>query len=249
MSSLFRKATLSFVTASCLAQSPWNGTWKVNQVESTLKPTPFALEQAGDKYTLHYGDVYSFTCADRQYPTNMALTLRCQGGAKMMALTLSIPGHWIWRWTVRPSPDGRAMEAVVSHNRIGKAPSIERDSYVRLSGSGASLIGAWMGVKMLLVTPDIAVLRVHDDSLYYLDTWDGNVADAKLDGTPTRWLDPHLPKDQWTNKLVSPRRIVGHELVAGKPVNKETLEIAPDGRTIKLWLGDDESQYQILDKQ
>ncbi len=249
MFSGLRVAALWFVTASCLAQSPWNGRWKVNQAKSTLRPTPVVLELSADKYTLHYGGLYTFACDDKEYPTNMALTLRCQGGAKAMTLTLSIPGHWIWRWIFRPSSDGKTMDATLSHNRVGKAPSVEKDSYRRFSGSDASLVGAWTGVKMLLVTPDIAVLRVHDDFLYYLDTWDGNVADAKLDGTPAPWLDPHLPDDQWSNKLLSPRRIVGHALVSCKPVNTETLELAPDGKTIKVWLGDDENQYQILDKQ
>ena len=244
-----RMGALWLVTASCVAQNPWNGTWRVNQAKSTLKPTPIGLEQAGNRYTLHYGDVYTYACDGKEYPTDMALTVRCQGDAKTMMLILSIPGHPIWHWTFRPSPDGTAMEATVSHSRVGKPPAVERDSYVRTKGSGGSLVGDWKGVTMSLVTPDTAVLRVHGHHLYYLDTWDGNVADARLDGTPAPWLDPHLQSDQWSNKLVSPRRIVGHELITGKPVNTETLELAPDGRTIKLWLGDDEAQYQILDRQ
>ena len=90
---------------------------------------------------------------------------------------------------------------------------------------------------------------MHDGFLYYLDTFDGNVADAKLDGTPASWLDPSPKNSQWSNILVSPRKIVGHALVDGKPVNTETLELSPDGKSIKIWLGADESGgYAIFEK-
>ena len=165
MFSAFRAAAVLLVAAPCAAQGAWNGIWKVNQAKSTLKPTPMVLERTGNQYTLHYDSVYTFACNGHEYPTGMGLTVRCQGSANSMSLRLSIPGHLIWRWTFTPSVDGRTMNATISHSRVGESPSIEKDTYAR-AGAGVSLSVSWTGTRMHLVTPDSAILRMHDGLLY-----------------------------------------------------------------------------------
>lgn len=227
----------------------WNGTWTVNQAKSRLKPTPLVLQKSGQRYVLHYDSLYTFACDGRAYPTEVAMSLRCRESGGAMTLDLTIPGHRIWRWSFRVGPGGQTMTATLLHMRVGKKPSVEKDRYLRSSGPGTGLLGSWTGIRKVLMNPDRAVLRVHDGYLYYLDTWDGNISDARLDGTPAPWLDPHQKNDAWMNQRVSSERIVGHELVDGKVVNTETLQLSPDGKFIKLWLGDDENGYQILDKE
>lgn len=231
------------------AQSPWDGTWTMNPDKSTIKPAPFSLEKSGARYTLHYDGVYTFACDGKEYSSPTRTEVRCHESHGSMHLVVSRAHRSMWRGTFSPGPQPNTMIASVSRTMGGGKTVIETASYRRAGEAGTSLAGDWKPVKMRFDVPDRAILRVHDGFLYYMDTLDGNVADAKLDGTPAPWLDPHPKNQQWSNRMVSPRKIVGHALVDGKPVNTETLELSPDGKSIKIWLGEDESAgYAIFEK-
>ena len=61
---------LVFAAFPALAQSPWNGTWKLNQARSHMTGDTFTLTKAGGKYHYDGGSVqYDYACDGKDYPT------------------------------------------------------------------------------------------------------------------------------------------------------------------------------------
>ena len=236
--SLFAPLTC-FGAASAMAASPWDGVWKLDVASSTLNPGDLAIQRRGAGYRWPGSFPYSAICDGRSRPGPDGFDLVCTQAGRRTRVVLLEHRRLFSRTTYEVTPDGRSLRAHV----------LEVDRYTRRSGGGQGLAGCWHGTNTTFDGPLTYVLKLRGDSLYYLDTVEGAVSTAPLDGRPAPFQDPHPDAVRWSNRRVGPRRIEGAYLLDGKPHLQEVLELSADGKTVRNWAVGNEESVFVLRKQ
>lgn len=231
--------------------SPWNGIWKLNKTTLHVVPPPLVVEKSGPHYKLTQGTTYHFDCDGRDYPGPGASCLRCAMLLNGIKVELKRDGHLSSSWELKLDSDGVSMTETVVEIFAGVPPNIEHDEYRRSKPGDKSVAGSWIGVRTTIEGSDALEFRIHDGFLYFRDARDGEASEAKLDGTPAAFLGPGAhPEITWSNVLEGERRIVGHALKDGKPINTEVFELSADGKSIKSSQPGSPNQFQaIYEKQ
>lgn len=165
-----------------------------------------------------------------------------------MRIELSQAGQLASRWKLTAiHPDGVGMTETVTEISAGVPPGIEHDEYLRSGPHSGTIVGSWLGVRTIFDGTDALELRIHDGFLYFRDARDGDISDAKLDGTPAPFINPGGHKGiTWSNVLETERRIVGHALKDGRALNTEVLELSADGKSIKASQPGSPSEFEAV---
>lgn len=234
MFSRFLYTTVLLSAIAAVAQSPWNGTWKLDNATLHSVPPTLAIEISGTHYTLKQSATYRFDCDGRDFPGPGLGSVRCAPVPHGIKVELRGDGELSSSWELQVHTDGVSMTETVTDVREGAAPSIEHDEYRRAGPANLALAGTWSGVRTVIEGSDALEFRVHDGVLYFLDARDGESSEAKLDGSPGKFLGPGShPEVTWSNVLENERRIVGHALKNGRQLNTEVFELSSDGKSIK----------------
>lgn len=244
-------AVLLFSPLRSSAASPWDGTWKLNRTTLRSIPPPLQVETSGSHYALTQGTTFHFDCDGRDYPAPGSVTLRCTTLPHGIKVERKRDGQVSSIWELNLHPDGVSMTETVTEFFPGVPPNIEHDEYRRARSSNKSVAGSWTGVRTSLEGSDALEFRIHDGFLYFHDARDGEASDAKLDGTPSPFVGAAAPSGvTWSNVIENERRIVGHALKDGRPINTEVFELSADGKSIKASQPGSPNQFQaIYEKQ
>jgi hypothetical protein len=228
------------------AQSPFDGTWKVDMSKSQLPKKP-------DEYLLKDGMYECKTCkpeikikADGQmqpisghpYADMMMVKVvddktveaaSTKGGkdASKQTMTVSGDGNTLTTaWTYYGNPTGGPVSGTDTQTRVGKAPA------------GAHAIsGSWREAKSDVATSDALIFSFKSggDSLAY-STPTGQSYDAKIDGKEAPYTgDPGTTS-------VSLKRI-GNSIVEtdyrdGKVISVALMSVSADGKTMTIDVDD-----------
>lgn len=239
-------AMLLFVSP-VIAQSPWNGIWKLNKATMHAVPPTLIVERSGTHYTLKQGATYRFDCDGHDFPGPASNSVRCANLPHGIRVELKRDGKTTSTWELRLHMDSVTMTETVTDVHEGVAPSIEHDEYRRSAPTNPGLAGIWIGVGTMVEGSDALELRIHDGFLYFRDARDGEISEAKLDGTLGKFIGPgRQPGITWSNVLENERRIVGHALKDGKQLNTEVFELSPDGKSIKVSQPGSPDQYEAV---
>ena len=238
------------VSGTSFAAGPWDGTWALNPEKSHIVPPTLTIKRAGQRFVISTGTTYNLVCDGKEYPAPHSASFRCDPPGRNLVFERKVGDIPDRRWELAQSADGFELTETVTSYLPGVPPSTERSEYKRSAHSDRALAGMWMGVRTTIVGGDAIELRMHDGSFYFRDAEDGDISDAKLDGTPSPFLNAGVPLGiTWSNVLESDRRIVGHPLKDGKPYGTEVMELSPDGKSIKLSHHDETGSYEIFEKQ
>ena len=232
-----------------LAQSAWDGTWVFDPAGSQLQPGQLIVERRSDGYRWGGGSGYQARCNGVPGPGPDGFAITCSETAHKVRTTLLEHGRSFSTTVYRLNDAGNTLQVSTEYLHGRRPRTVQVDSYIRRAGVASGLAGTWQGTSTRLQGPLTYVLRIHEGMLYYLDTMEGAVTTARLDGSPAPFADPHPDNVRWINRWDGQRRIFGAYLVDGKPHLQEILELSPDGKTVRNWVVGDEGNIYVLKKR
>lgn len=238
--------SLFFASTLALAQSPFDGTWKINLESAKLPEKPL-------HYLLQDGNFKCVSCEHRHVDINadgkdhpIAADAAIAGYVDHMSIrvvdpntiviTEKVKGKVMSEETDKVSGDGQSMtQKNVDYSEDRSKPTTEEWTYTRVSAGPAGshhISGEWRATKITNVSANdtTATFQSTPNGLKFSDS-NGGSWDAKFDGKQyPQTKDPG-------HTMVSLKRIDDHtveatQIRAGKVVGIYTVRISPDGKTM-----------------
>jgi hypothetical protein len=243
-------AMLSSIPAVA-ADSPWNGTWKLDLAKSKFTGDTFTYSQGPDG-KIHYSDGsvsnYDFGTDGKQYPTPYGDTI---------AIMPHGPNEWdsvshfgdkeIARTHHVISPDGKTLTATSTGTRPDGSAFKDEVVYTRLSGTSGPM-GKWRSTKVDLSAPSSFIVRSTAPSSFDWEIPDyKETVSGKADGSDIPIVGPTVPKNMaLAVKLLSPRKVSYTVKMDGKPVSYGIQTLAADNKSFTdvSWSPGKESEKQ-----
>lgn len=247
-------SVLMLAPSLCIAQSPFDGTWRPDPQKAKPGQPPEQLVIMGNQYE----------CQSCKPPYKIAVDGKdheVKGSPYYSSLSVSVvDGHTVVKTAKRNgrtvarikevvSADGRSRTQV--QTLIGMAPRTVdfARTYSRIaagpSGSHA-LSGSWRELQADLVNhEEDTTYKLSNDTLSMSDGF-GRSFSAKLDGTKA----PYNGDPEFTGvslKMIDSRTIQESDLKDGKVVKIDTWTVRPDGKTMHVRFDDTKGHIQEQD--
>jgi len=237
---------------SCIAQSPWNGTWKENAAKSKLTGDTITYTSKGDG-AFHYTNgatvEYDFACDGKPHPTIADRTVTCTGSAADgYDFTYMAHGVVLSKSRRTFSPNGAMMMIHGTATRPDSTSFDYDETYKRLSG-GKDLAGKWLDVKDKSGSDNVMVMSIKGDMLHIDEPAYKEVIDAKLDGSDGTATGPTVPPGAGLSyKAENPTKIHFAFRLDGKVISEGTYTLNPDGKsyTEEVWVPGKESEKATI---
>jgi hypothetical protein len=235
------------------ADSPWDGTWKLNQARSKMTGETETITRAGDMYTIQGPVDVKFACDGKDYPFLENRSNSCTGGGHTFTITSKINGKVTSTSKHEISADEKMLTISTSGTRPDGTTYTSSETDVRV-GSGTGLAGTWKDTKVSSSVPGMVMLKVHDGMLHWEDVGYKDSSDAKLDGTPGPVSGPTVPAGvTTTNKAEGHNKLVCTVMLNGKLLNTDIMTLSADGKsyTDVSWQAgkENEKRTYIYEKQ
>jgi hypothetical protein len=236
------------------ADSPWNGTWKLNRDKSQMTGTILTFTQTGNMYTIDTGGYkYSFACDGKVYPALADRTMTCIQNGNVYTTTHMVKGKTTATVTHTLSGDGNTVSDVTSGTRPDGTSYTETSTSQRV-GEGKGLVGTWKETEVKSAAPESIVLTVTGDTLRWEDPGYKETSETRLDGTPGPISGPEIPSGMMVSTLAQgSNKVVSTLTLNGKDFAKDEMTLSDDGATITdvEWTPGKESEKRtyVYDKQ
>lgn len=239
------------------ADSPWNGTWKLNEAKSKLTGSVDTVSQSADgKYTVATsGLTFSFACDGADYTMPGGHTLTCtKVSDTAMHFVVKADGEELAQVDRTLSDGGKTMTEVDSGKAPDGTPFDDIETHKKIvPGAGNAWTGQWQNTRVEISTHGVAVVRATADSIHFEYPMEKSSLTAKLDGTPATVQGPH-PEQGLTTSLTAagPRTIHEVDKLNDTVLEQDTLTVSPDGKTMNIEVqrtGDKVKQLYVFDKQ
>ena len=239
------------------SDSPWNGTWKINQAKSKTTGDTFTVsEGAGGKYHFSNGGTieYDYACDGKEYTTLADRTVSCTGSpAAGMDYTYKAGQTVIGTEHQALSADGKMLVSTSKSTRLDGSSGSDEATYQRVEGT-SGVVGKWKSVKDKSSGDYAMTINVSDGTMHVqVPAWK-QMYDAKLDGTPAPVTGPTIPAGATTavNEL-SATKVHYANMLNGKTLWEGTQALSADGKTLtdEEWVPGkmDEKIVTVFDKQ
>jgi hypothetical protein len=251
--SVYAAALLIACSIPCVAaDSPWNGTWKLNQDKSTFTGETFTISSPSPgKFRFSNGSTvsYDFACDGKEYPMIADRTVSCKPNADGAYDAISKGKGGTLATTHRAlSADGKSLTATSSGTQPDGTPWTETDVYTR-TAPGYGIVGTWKNVKSSNSVPDVLIVKVtapdaiHWDIPGYKESLDG-----KIDGKGIPLTGPSVPD----GLTISFKKASATKLTYEVKLKEKTLDIgdqtlSADGKTLTdtSWVPGKPAEKQI----
>jgi hypothetical protein len=239
------------------ADSPWNGTWKLNEVRSKLTGSMDTVSQGPDgKYTVtSSGLTFTFGCDGANYPLPGGHEISCtRNGDQALHFVARAGGDELGQIDRTLSDGGKTMTVVDTGKAPDGTPFRDTEVYRKVAaGSGDAWTGQWQNSKVQIGTSGTAVIQMTGDSIHFEYPMDKSSLTAKLDGTPATRQEPH-PEEGMTISLTAAGPLTLHEVdkLNDTVLERDTLTVSPDGKTMSIEVqrtGDKVKQLYVYEKQ
>jgi hypothetical protein len=229
---------MALASSPALAQSPFDGTWVLNQEESDFTGATMTIEDAGDGAIKFVNPTFSYTVKTDgtkvETPTGATVAIRKQGDGSYHETT--------WRkgkelsqadWKLSNS------DKTLTIHEFGTRPDGEKfdstSTYTRVAGT-SGLPGEWKTSSVKLGNPTTYRMSMGTDGQMTWDlpalkaTWKG-----KTDGSDVRPSGPTVP-DTLTLAVSrqGPRALAMTQKLQGKTVYTGTYTVSDDGKTMTV---------------
>jgi hypothetical protein len=241
------------VASPCLAASPWDGTWKLNEAKSKMTGATTAVTEAGGMYTVHSGAItFSYACDGKDYPILADRTIACTGGPSMFTDVIKIAGKPYETTKRTLSADGKTLTEVSTGTHPDGTAFTDTETEMRV-GAGTGLAGTWKSTKVKDSAPGSIALKVNGDVLHYDATSFKEISDAKLDGTPAPITGPSAPPGLMVSNKLQNGGVFSIVTLNGKELDRDMMTISADGKTLTdvVWTvgKEQEKRTYVYDKQ
>jgi hypothetical protein len=221
--------------AACAADSPWNGTWKLDPQRSHLTGQTFTYSERPGSM-LHYEDgstaSFDFGLDGKEYKTwaNRSTSFTPAGKNAWDVVTKAngrvlAQGHFVL------SEDAKTLTMTFTGTKPDGSAFHEEDAFTRVSGTDG-LIGTWRASKVKGPSgPQSFVISSPAAGVLHYDIPDMKAsAEGRADGTDHPITGPDIPPGMTIGfKLVSPTKVKYTIKIDGKPDSIGVQTIAPDG--------------------
>ncbi len=242
-------------TASA-ADSPWNGTWKLDPAKSKMTGATDVVAITPDgRYTVTTsGLTYNFACDGKDYPVmDGHFTLACTKASdtELDFVAKTPTGEELSRTKRSVSDGGKTMTAETTGKSADGTPFHSVDIFHKVSAD-KGFAGTWQNTKVQV--DDISSFDVNatEDSITFNYPRRKATLTAKLDGTPAADEGPHPDGVMISLKGDGPLTIHETDSLNGKDLEHDTMSVSQDGKSMTIEvLRTDNSQKQIYvyDKQ
>jgi hypothetical protein len=223
---------LTFSAIPALAQSPWNGTWKLNQAKSQMTGDTHTLTKSGNKYHLNEGSVeYDFACDGKDYPIFGGEAVSCKETPTTLDSTYKQSGKIVQTINRQMDPSGKTYRSTGTYILAAGGTTITKTSYTRV-GQGTGMAGTWRSDSTSSNHVEAFTMRVSGNSMH-MDlpeehaTWDG-----KLDGTPSAVHGPEVPNGlMLSEKAEGSNKLIGEAMVGDKRLGHSEDTLTADGKS------------------
>ncbi len=224
--------------AAFAADSPWNGTWKLDPARSHLTGQTFTFTGRPGGM-LHYEDgsstSFDFGLDGKQYQTLPDRTVSwTETGKNSWDRIGRVDGKMIYRARVVLSEDGETLTMKFTGTRPDGNTFREENVFSRVSGTGG-LIGTWRAAKVAGSpdAPETFVISSPAPGVMHYEIPDLKVSvEGRADGTDHPLTGPTIPPGatiSWTR--LAPKKIKYVIKIDGKADNEGVQAIAADGRS------------------
>lgn len=219
------------------ADSPWTGTWKLDETKSHLSGDTFSYSK-GSGDLIHYSDgstiSYDFAIDGKEYRSAYGRTTTWTASGKdAWDQVTKFDGRVLDRSHRTLSSDGKTLIITTTGSRADGSTSNEETVYQRLSGAG-TLIGSWRSVKVkggggpgtfVISSPAEGILHI------VLPEQDQST-EGRADGTDHPITGSTAPPGFTTAfRFVAPTKISYVLKVNGKPDSYGEWSLAADGKS------------------
>jgi hypothetical protein len=223
--------------ARCLAaDSPWDGTWKLNRARSQMTGATFTYSKNPDgslRYSNGSSVAYNFACDGKEYPTVSERTITCTTtGDTIYETTTKSNGKILTVSHRLLSADGKTMTMETMGVQPDGTTFTDRNTFQRVSGT-TGLVGKWRTTKTASTTPEIEVMKVTGEMMHTEFPGYQDRVDAKMDGSDAPFVGATLPPGLTVAiRVEGPRRLHVTQKMNGKVLGETTQTVSEDGKTL-----------------
>jgi hypothetical protein len=247
-----------FAVSPCFAaDSPWNGTWKLNEAKSRMTGNTITLTVSPDG-KIHFSNggtiEYTFACDGKDYTTIADRSISCEKMTDTVSDTTTKINGTVYATSHREiSADGKTMTVTTKGTQPDGTAFTNVFKYERLSGS-KGFGGKWKNTSTAESAPDVAVISVSSDTMHVEYPGFKETIESKLDGTAATPSGPTVPPGfTISNKLENPHKLQFTTKLNGKPLVEGTRTLGADGKTFteESWVSGKpaEKEKLIYEKQ
>ncbi len=247
-------AAIALSAMPALAQSPWNGTWKLNQAKSHMTGDTHTLTKSGNKYHYDGGSVaYDFACDGKDYPTIGGETVTCKETATTLDSTYKQNGKLEQTIKRQMDPGGKSYTGTTTYIIPAGGTSVTKTTFTRV-GQGTGMAGTWKSVSTSSSHVGSFTMAVNGNAMRFESPEDHATWDGKLDGTPAAVHGPNMPNGMMVSeKMEGPQKMISEVTMGGKRLWHTEDTLSPNGKSFTEIGWDpakpNEKQTTIYDKQ
>jgi hypothetical protein len=221
--------------AAHAADSPWNGTWKLDSARSQLTGQTFSYSERPNGM-LHYEDgstvSYDFGLDGKEYKTWTNRTSAwTAAGANAWDRVVRIDGKVTSKGHIALSADSKTLTETYTGTRPDGQEFHQEDVYNRVSGADG-LAGTWRAARVTGPTgPQTFIISTPAAGVVHYEIPDMKISvEGRVDGTDNALTGPTVPPGMTISfKRLSPVKIKYTMKVNGKTDNMGVQTIATDG--------------------
>lgn len=219
------------------AESPWTGTWKLDEAKSHLTGETMTFSK-GAADLLHFSDGsttnYDFGVDGKEYKAwaNRTATWTA-AGKNAWDTVIKADGKVLAKGHRELSADGKTLSETWTGTRPDGSAFHEEDVFTRVSGTDG-LIGTWRSTKVVGGgAPRQFVISAPAPGVVHYEIPDLKVtAEGRTDGSDNPLTGPTMPPGATISfKALSPTKIRYVMKIDGKPDSMGEQTIAADGRS------------------
>jgi hypothetical protein len=221
--------------AALAADSPWDGTWTLDQSRSLTGET-FTYSK-GPRHLLHYSEGstvdYDFRIDGKQYKAwaNCTVTWTA-AGKNAWDSVYKIKGKAFSKIRRQLSADGKTLALTTEGTRPDGSTSHDESVFERVTGTDG-LLGTWRSVKSASSAAQQFVISSPAAGVLHYDLPDiQQSVEGRADGSDHPVTGPTAPPGMTSAfKLVNPTKLTYVLKIDGKPIGYGVHTLAPDGRS------------------
>jgi hypothetical protein len=231
-------AALACAASLFAADSPFAGTWKLNQAKSKFTGTITKYEQKpSGAFTYSSGSVqYEFKIDGKEGPGPFGYTVIWKKVNDSTWETVTkLKGNVISTERIELSKDGRNM-TVTSTGKKPNGESFKEVAVLQRTAGGPGLAGAWKSAKFNITAPDIMEIKASGSNGLEVSwpAWKAGYT-AQFDGKDYPATGPTVSAGfTIALKPAGPRTLEVVEKHGGKPISIGTMKVSPDGKTLTM---------------
>lgn len=230
-------ALIAFASCTLFAQSPFDGTWALNQRKSDITGTTMKIEDAGNGAIKFMNPNFTTTVrtdgTKAQTPAGQTMAMQKKSNDSYHQ-TVWFKGKELSQSDWELSNGGKTLTVRSYGTRPDGHKFDNTETYTRVSGD-SGLAGEWKTSSIKLSNPATFTIKMSGDQMTWdipaiKGTWTG-----KTDGKEYRPTGPTVPETlTLTVTKQGPRAISITEKLKGKTVFTGTYTVSEDGKTMTV---------------